>query len=137
MRHVLDTTAFSAAMKQDSELFSLMMRYRPGDIVTVPPVMAEIAYGIQRLDSSSRKYRILISERGRLLSVISILPWTSEASDFFGKIKTDLERKGELIDDFDIAIAAIALAHDCGVITANLGHFNRVKTLNCRSWKKS
>ena len=137
MRYVLDTTAFSAAMKQDSELSSLMMRYRPGDIVTVPPVMAEIAYGIQRLDSSSRKYQILTSERDRLLSIISILPWTSEASGHFGKIKADLERKGELIDDFDISIAAIALAHDFGVITANLGHFSRVKKLNCRSWKES
>ncbi len=136
MRYVLDTTAFSAAMKQDPELFSLMARHRPGDIVTVPPVMAEIAYGVHRLDSSSRKYQVLTSERDRLLFIISILPWTSEASGHFGKIKADLERKGKRIDDFDIAIAAIALAHDCGVITANLGHFSRVKKLNCRSWKE-
>jgi len=31
-----------------------------------------------------------------------------------------LERAGRLIDDFDIAVAAIALAHDAQVITANL-----------------
>ena len=137
MRYVLDTTAFSAAMRQDLELFTLMRRYRPGDIATVPPVVAEIAYGIQRLDSSSKKCQLLMSERERLLSVISVLPWTPEASGHFGRIKADLERRGERIDDFDIAIAAIAFAHDSGVITANLSHFSRIKKLNCRSWESS
>lgn len=134
MRYVLDTTAFSAAMKHDSSLFNLLANYRPGDVVTVPPVVAEIQYGINRLENSSKKYHLLSSERDRLLSIISILPWTSESSDQFGKIKADLEQQGKLIDDFDIAIAAIAVAHNCAVITANLNHFKRINKLESQSW---
>ena len=41
MRYVLDTTAFSAAMRRDSALLKLIKGYRPNNIVTVPPVIAE------------------------------------------------------------------------------------------------
>jgi len=134
MRYVLDTTAFSAAMRHDQSLLEFFKRNHPGDIVTVPPVVAEIQYGIERLVSSSRKYSLLKTERDRLLSIINVLPWSSESSVYFGKIKADLEHRGELIDDFDIAIASIALAHKCGVITSNMSHFLRVKNLESKSW---
>jgi tRNA(fMet)-specific endonuclease VapC len=121
-------------MRRDGHLLGVLRDYRPGDIVTVPPVVAEIQYGIERLDSSSKKYLLLKSERDRLLSIITVLPWSSESSDSFGKIKADLERRGELIDDFDIAIAAIAMAHKCGVITANLSHFRKIRNIESKSW---
>lgn len=136
MKYVLDTSAFSAAMRRDAGLLTLLRKHRPGDIATVPPVVAEIQYGIARLDSSSRRYLLLQSERDRLLSLIRVLPWTPESSANFGEIKADLERRGELIDDFDIAIAAIALAHKCSVITANLRHFRKVKNLESKTWKR-
>ena len=135
MRYVLDTTAFSAAMRKEPALLAIMQKHPPGNIVTVPPVVAEIQYGIARLDSSSKKYLLLESERERLLSVIGVLPWSSESSDNFGHIKAELEQRGKLIDDFDIAIAAIALAHDCAVITANLTHFRRITDLACKGWQ--
>lgn len=136
MKYVVDTTAFSAAMRRDAGLLGFLRKYRPGDIATVPPVVAEIQYGIARLDSSSRKSLLLQSERDRLLSLIRVLPWSPESSINFGEIKADLERRGELIDDFDIAIAAIALAHKCSVITANLRHFRKVKNLESKGWKR-
>jgi hypothetical protein len=44
-------------------------------------------------------------------------------------------RKSERIwtDDFDIAIATISMGHKCGVITANLQHFERIKDLESKS----
>jgi len=134
MRYVLDTTAFSAIMGRDKGLLTLLQSYRPADIVTVPPVVAEIQFGIRRLDSSSKKCLLLMAERDRLLAVIDVLPWQPESSEKYGEIKADLERRGEPIDDFDIAIAAIAMSHKCGVITANLKHFKRIKDLECKSW---
>jgi tRNA(fMet)-specific endonuclease VapC len=135
MRFILDTTAFSAAMRRDMALLEFLKRHRPGDIVTVPPVVAEVEYGIERLDKSSKKYLLLKTEKDRWLSVIAVLPWSPNASKFFGKIKADLEKLEKLIDDFDIAIGAIAVAHKCSVITANLNHFQRIKKLQSMSWK--
>ena len=134
MRYVLDTTAFSAVMRKESALLTLVKGYRPNDIVTVSPVIAEIQYGIKRLRNASKKVLLLKAERDRLLSVITVLPWIAEASKKYGEIKTDLERRGKIIDDFDIAIAAIAISHKCGVLTANLKHFEQIKGLDTKSW---
>ena len=135
MRYVLDTTAFSAVMRRDVGLLKLLKGYRPVEIATVPPVVAEIQFGIKRLDSSSKKCLLLKSERDRLLTVIEVLPWDPESSENYGDIKADLERRGKPIDDFDIAIAAIAMSHKCGVITANLKHFDRIKYLETKTWQ--
>ena len=134
MKYVLDTTAFSAFMRRDEALLELLAGFAPRDIVTVPPVIAEIQYGIQRLDRTSKKYLLLQTERDRILSVVAVLPWVAGSSEKYGEIKAALERRGQLIDDFDIAIAAIALSHRCGVLTANLKHFQRIERLESRSW---
>ena len=105
---------------------------KPGNIVTAPPVVAEIEYGLQRLERASRKYQLLVVEKERLLSVIAVVDWIPAASRYFGKIKAELENKGLLIDDFDIAISAIAMSHDCSVVTANVRHFRRVENLICK-----
>lgn len=134
MRWVLDTTAFSTLMQRNSSIEKLIQQHPPKNIWTVPPVVAEIQYGIKRLNPSSKKSLLLAAERDRILSTINTLPWTQDSSSLFGNIKTDLERKGTPIDDFDIAIGAIALSHGCGVITANLKHFLRIKNLQCMDW---
>ncbi len=63
MMHVFDTTAFSAVMRRDAGILSLLKKKQPGNFATVPPVVAEIEYGIRRLDNSSRKYLRLNSEK--------------------------------------------------------------------------
>lgn len=135
MKHVLDTTAFSAVMRRDTAILSLLKKEKPGDFATVPPVVAEIEYGIRRLDSSSRRHLRLNSEKERLLRTIKVLPWLPESSEHFGIIKSSLESKGQVIDDFDVAIAAIAISHQCAVLTANLRHFQRVENLEVVGWQ--
>jgi tRNA(fMet)-specific endonuclease VapC len=131
---VLDTTAFSAAMRNEPAMAAFLKARPPGEIAIVPPVVAEIEYGIQRLEPGSRKRSLLSDRQTKLLSAIRLLDWTPQSSVNFGGIKAALERSGQLIDDFDIAVAAIALAHDAQVITANLPHFTRVEGLRCRLW---
>jgi len=123
-------------MRREPAVVEFLRTRRPGEVATAPPVVAEIEYGIQRIDPSSRKRALLESEKDRLLGMIQVLPWTPEASRRFGEIKARLEQGGSLIDDFDIAIAAIALSHDAGVLTANLAHFSRVPGLSCSQWER-
>jgi tRNA(fMet)-specific endonuclease VapC len=131
---VLDTTAFSAAMRNEPAMVDFLRVRPPGELAVVPPVVAEIEYGIQRLEPGSRKRALLSEREAQLLSAIRVLDWTPQASASFGGIKAALEAAGQLIDDFDIAVAAIAMAHEAQVITANLPHFARVKGLRSRHW---
>ncbi len=135
MIFVLDTTAFSAAMRQEPELTSFLQRHRPGKISTVPPVIAEIEYGIHRFDPLSKRFKLLREQQERLLKLILVLPWNPESSVMFGKIKAELEKAGTPIDDFDVAIAAITIAHNAELVTANLVHFKRVEGLSSRHWE--
>lgn len=68
------------------------------------------------------------------MSTIPLLEWIPAASTQFGAIKARLEATGMMIEDFDIAVAAIARAHGTEVITANLTHFTRIEGLPCRHW---
>jgi tRNA(fMet)-specific endonuclease VapC len=49
-------------------------------------------------------------------------------------IYADLYRRGELIGDADILIAASALANGCGIVTNNEEHFRRVGQLRVENW---
>lgn len=134
MIFVLDTTAFSAAMRNEPEMVEFLQKFNPGNIRVVPPVVAEIEYGIARIFASTKKYLLLSAQKERLLKVIKVLPWIPESSEYFGKIKAELENSGNLIDDFDIAIASIAMSHSVHVVTANLSHFKRIEGLSCQHW---
>lgn len=136
MIHVLDTTALSAAMRYEASLMDFLKSLRPGEVATAPPAVAEIEYGIARLQDGSRKRELLEAERTRLLETIAVLEWTPNASSSFGRMKAHLERSGELIDDFDLAIAAVAAAHGATVVTANLVHFTRIPELAVRHWRE-
>ncbi len=49
-------------------------------------------------------------------------------------IYADLRRKGELIGDADMLIAASALVHGLGVVTNNEEHFERIAGLYMENW---
>jgi tRNA(fMet)-specific endonuclease VapC len=131
---VLDTTAFSAAMRREPGILEFLRSRGPAGIAAVPAVVAEIQCGIARLEPGSRRRNLFEFERDRLLGALTVLPWTDESSRTFGALKTQLERDGVPVDDFDIAIEAIASSHGAEVVTANLPHFSRFSGLACRHW---
>lgn len=121
-------------MREDSDMIQTLAEGRPGDFAVCPPVVAEIEYGIRRLPEGSSKRVLLEYQRDRYLGQFRWLPWNRRASVLYGEIKSFLESHGQLIDDFDMAISAIARSHNAKVLTANLVHFNRVPDLTCLSW---
>jgi len=61
-------------------------------------------------------------------------PWTDEVSQAFGRAKADLERRGITLEDFDVAVAAHALAPDATLVTDNLDHMTRLSGLKGENW---
>ncbi len=91
------------------------------DVLLPQPVIAEIEYGLARLPKSKKKSRLLARFQ-IFLGEIHRAPWTDEVSQAFGRAKTDLERRGVRIEDFDVAVAAHALALGATLVTDNLDH---------------
>jgi len=100
----------------------------------VPPVAAEIQYGIARLPPHSRRTRLLRGEYARWRAMLRWLTWDEGASLVFGEQKARLEARGSRLDDMDLAVAAIALAHGHGVATCNARHFIRIDGLQVFDW---
>jgi tRNA(fMet)-specific endonuclease VapC len=133
--YVLDTNAVSALMKGDSRIVERLRATNRKDVAIPQPVVAEIAYGIERLPDSKRRDRL--RDRFELVCVeLARSEWTDAVSDCFGAVKATLERKGRRIEDFDAAIAAHALAHDATLVTTNLADMARVPGLKIEDWAK-
>jgi tRNA(fMet)-specific endonuclease VapC len=136
VKYILDTNAVSSLMKGEPHVLERLKRVSRAHVYVPQPVVAEIAYGIQRLPRSRR--RDALAARFELIKAeIHRAPWTDEVSEAFGTIKSALERKGERIEDFDAAIAAHAMAADCVLITANVKHMVRVPGLVVQNWSEA
>lgn len=133
MKYVLDTNVVSMLMKGEPNVIERLKRVARAEVCMPQPVVAEIAYGIQRLSRSKRR-EALASRFELLKREIRRVTWSDEVSDAFAEIKSALERKGERIEDFDAAVAAHALAEQCVLVTANLKHMARVPGLAVEDW---
>ncbi|HEY1534794.1 MAG TPA: PIN domain-containing protein [Polyangiaceae bacterium] len=129
----MDTNAVSALMKGDPNVLERLRRVAPADVSMPQPVVAEIAYGIQRLPRSKRR-EALASRFELLKSEIQRALWSDEVSTEFGSIKAALERKGTRIEDFDAAVAAHAASGGAVLVTADLKHMARVPGLDIEDW---
>ena len=135
MKYVLDTNVFSALMQGQAAAVDRLAAVSRGDVSVPQPVLAEIAYGIERLPHSRR--RSALQERFDLLrSQFARCPWTDEVSEAFGRIKAQLEKRGQRIEDFDAAIAAHAAATGATLVTANVRQMTRVPGLLTEDWMR-
>ena len=133
MTYVLDTNAVSALMKGSAAVVERLAATAPAEVAVPQPVLAEIAYGIERLARSKR--RVALQARFDLLcSELPRADWTDTVSQMYGRVKASLERRGTRIEDFDAAIAAHALAFDATLVTADVDHMTRVPGLRVENW---
>ena len=123
-------------MKGDAPLVQRLSRTSKRDVSLPQPVIAELAYGLARMQPSKRRER-LQNRFEAIQSEVAREPWTDEVSTQFGAIKASLERRGERIEDFDAAIAAHALAVGAVLVSSNADHMARVPGLRVEDWTKS
>ena len=135
MIYILDTNAVSALMKGSPAVVERLAATEPARVAVPPPVLAEIAFGIERLPRSRR--RTALQARFDLLCAeLPRAEWTDVVSQAYGRIKARLERRGRRIEDFDAKIAAHALAVDAALVTADLDHMTRIPGLRVEDWSR-
>jgi tRNA(fMet)-specific endonuclease VapC len=133
MKYVLDTNVVSSLMRGEPKVVARLKRVARREVCIPQPVVAEIAYGIQRLTRSKR--RDVLSSRFELLKAeIQRAAWSDDVSEAFGVVKSALERMGERIEDFDAAVAAHAVAAGCVLVTADIRHMPRVPGVTIEDW---
>ena len=63
-----------------------------------------------------------------------ILPLNREAADHAARLYAETRKAGTPVDDIDILIAGIALAHDRIVVTHNTAHFTQLPGVSLEDW---
>jgi tRNA(fMet)-specific endonuclease VapC len=133
LKYVLDTNTVSFLMRGEEAVVSRLESLARTDVLIPQPVIAEVEYGLSRLPKSRRRQRL--RERfDRILDVLVRVEWTDSVSRAFGETKTILERRGLPLEDFDVAIAAHAMAHGATLVTDNVSQFGRISNLAIENW---
>ena len=70
----------------------------------------------------------------QLCSASRIVPVNDAVIVRAAAIYADLHRRGELISDADILIAATAMTHHMALVTNNEAHFRRIQDLTIENW---
>lgn len=91
-------------------------------------VYYELSRGLKAAGASSR-----IRDFQQLYPILAKLPLDMAAIEIAVNIYVDLH-KGNQIEDNDIYIAAISMANECTLVTANEKHFSRIKGLTYENW---
>ena len=118
MRFILDTNTVSALMKGDPPVAERITEIARDDVAISQVTAAEIEFGLKYLPSSKRRSQL--QEQWNVVGEELLrLPWTDEVSRIFGERKAQLERRGNRMSDFDLAIAAHALAYDLTIVTSD------------------
>ena len=109
---------------------------RVGEVLVPQPVLAEIAFGLERL-GRSRRQRNLRRAYETFCSLLARSTWDDRVSETYGQLKARLVSQGSVIEDFDVAIAAHALVEGAVLATENVRHFERVPGLQVESWLRA
>lgn len=88
--------------------------------------LSELYEGISRVREKEKTEEAVLDFFAGLNSVYGI---DKEIAKNFGQIRANLKIKGEIIEDLDIFLAAICLANNLILITANSKHFSKIKGL--------
>ena len=113
-RYLLDTNVISQIMQgRDAKLLARLAKLAVGQAAISSVTLAEIEYGIQRRGSPT-KLRNALSQ---VMLHMDVLPWDAAAATCYGELCSSLETQGINLSDFDMMIAAHAVAADAILVS--------------------
>jgi len=131
MKIILDTNICIYLIKnKPPDLRSRLETFSPGDVGLSAISVAELNYGVAKSTAVEQNANALEC----FLLPLEILDFDVKSAFAYGRIRAELERKGQPLGGLDFLIAAQAVAYDLLLITHNLKEFKRVPGLKCDTW---
>jgi tRNA(fMet)-specific endonuclease VapC len=131
MLYMLDTNiCIYIIKKRPVHVISRLKKHHVSDICISSITLAELAYGVQKSERVAQNNLAL----AEFLAPIDIKPFSEVAAVEFGKIRAFLEKKGTLIGEYDLLIAAHARSIGATLVTNNTREFKRVPELKIENW---
>ncbi len=118
---------------QRREQPSVLARFRelrPGEAVISPITWGELIHGAMK----SRQTARLLTLLDEFVSLIPVVAMPPDCGRRYGRIRSDLEKRGLPVGNNDLWIAAHALALNLTLITNNTREFGRIPQLKRENW---
>ena len=128
MSYLLDTNTASLYLRGDEGVVRKLRRCSPADVAVSAITAMELQFGAER-----RKHPKLTAAVKAFLGGITVLPFDDRAAHWAGKLRAQLEGRGERLGYADSLIAGHALAVAAILVTSD-ADFARVKGLRRESW---
>jgi tRNA(fMet)-specific endonuclease VapC len=131
MRYLIDTNIIIFALKNAASVSAHRLRSTLiSDQCVCSVVEAELFHGARKYDVPAQRETHLQG----FLAPYQSLAFDSLAARHYALIRHDLERRGCIIGNNDLMIAAIAMANNLTVVTNNVDEFSRVQGLRVEDW---
>jgi tRNA(fMet)-specific endonuclease VapC len=130
--YLLDTNVCIVYLKNRNSGVNRYFNTIESDKIAVFSVVkSELFYGSMKSNNPQKSLNIQLLFFRQFIS----LPFDDSCAEIYGKVRTDLEKKGTSISSNDIQIASIALANDLILVTHNVGEFSRIEGLKIEDWE--
>lgn len=130
--YLLDTDTIIYILKGNASVQKNLLFHINDPIKTSVITLMELYYGAYK----SQKVTGNIAKIKTLEQSVEIITLGVASAEVFGMLKSQLEKTGLRLDDFDLIIAACALAHNLTLVTNNEKHFQRIEGLKLANWTK-
>lgn len=131
MKYMLDTNICIYIINKHPEQVIKRFSMLPKGVTEISSVvLSELAFGANKSQLCEKNLQAL----SKFTIPVSVIPYDDAAAYLYGKLRADLSRKGKLIGQLDMMIAAHAISVNAILVTNNLKEFSRIKSLKCENW---
>ena len=131
MGYTLDTNIVTAHLKRNP---LVMQRIRSAEAAGRPVKLNVVSYYETKRGLLFIRAQTQLVAFERLWQAQGIVMLDQAALDRAAKSYADLRAVGQLIEDADLLMAAIALVNDVVLVTHNTAHLSRVADLQLEDW---
>ncbi len=130
VKYLLDTSVCISMFKNKDGIREKLQQVGLDACAVSEISIAELYYGAAK-SGTQRHYRD-VENVIRLFSILPVYP----SLEMYGKLKVELEIKGQRVDDFDLLIGATAQYNKLTMVTSNVKHFIRIPNLVVENWNR-
>ncbi|MDP2992053.1 MAG: type II toxin-antitoxin system VapC family toxin [Deltaproteobacteria bacterium] len=128
--YLLDTDTVIYSLKAHPVVQENLRRHYHEPLKISVITLMELYYGAYK----SKKTTSNLAKIKTLENSLEVVTLGKESVDIFGMLKANMESSGAPLDDFDLALASCALAHNLILVTNNSIHFERIEGLKIQNW---
>jgi tRNA(fMet)-specific endonuclease VapC len=130
LKYLLDTNIVIYVLKRRPKEVLAMFNANASRMAISSITLSELFYGAEKSLNTDKNLEAV----EEFVSHLDVLPYDAKASQHYGQIKAALEKKGQIIGENDIHIAAHARSHGLILVSNNVREFKRVTNLVLENW---